>query len=239
MSEIKRQVIAMGGGGFSMEPDNPLLDQYIIKQARKTRPSVCFLPHATDDAVRSTFRFFKAFSKLDVKLTYLSLFSPETADLESFLMEQDIIYVGGGNTKSMIALWREWNLDAVLYRAYENGLVLAGLSAGANCWFEECSTDSVPGAYSVLSCLGILRGSFCPHYDGEAERRPSLHKLLSEDKIASGYAADDGAAAHFINGEFACAVSSRSHAKVYKVGKVDGQVTEEVIETHYLRQAMI
>jgi dipeptidase E len=239
MSEIKRQVIAMGGGGFSMEPDNPLLDQYIIKQARKTRPSVCFLPHATDDAVRSTFRFFKAFSKLDVKLTYLSLFSPETADLESFLMEQDIIYVGGGNTKSMIALWREWNLDAVLYRAYENGLVLAGLSAGANCWFEQCSTDSVPGAYSVLSCLGILRGSFCPHYDGEAERRPSLHKLLSEDKIASGYAADDGAAAHFINGEFACAVSSRSHAKVYKVGKVDGQVTEEVIETHYLRQAMI
>ena len=117
MSEIQRQVIAMGGGGFMMEPDNPLLDRYIIEQARKPRPSVCFLPHATDDAVRSTFRFFKAFSKFDVKPTYLSLFHPETADIESFLMEQDIIYVGGGNTKSMMALWREWKLDDVLKRA--------------------------------------------------------------------------------------------------------------------------
>jgi dipeptidase E len=236
MTEIKRQVIAMGGGGFSMEPENPLLDQYVIKQARKTRPSVCFLPHATDDAVRYTFRFFKAFTQLDAKLSHLSLFHPEIADLESFLMEQDVIYVGGGNTKSMVALWREWRLDDFLRKAYENGTVLAGISAGANCWFEQCSTDSVPGQLKVLACLGIIRGSFCPHYDGEAERRPSLHKLLSEDKIVSGYAADDGAAAHFIDGEFACAVSSRSHAKVYKVGKVDGQIAEEAIETHYLGQ---
>ncbi len=219
-----------------MEPENPLLDKYVIKQSSKARPSVCFLPHATDDAVRATFRFFKAFSKFDVKLAHLSLFSSETADLESFLMEQDVIYVGGGNTKSMVALWREWNLDDVLRKAYENGIVLAGLSAGANCWFEQCSTDSVPGAYGVLPCLGIIRGSFCPHYDGEVERRPSLHKFLSEDKIISGYAADDGAAAHFIDGEFACAVSSRSHAKVYKVDKVDGQVMEEVMKTHYLGQ---
>jgi peptidase E len=236
MTEIKRQVIAMGGGGFSMEPENPLLDQYVIKQACKTRPSVCFLPHATDDAVRYTFKFFKAFTQLDVKPTHLSLFSPETADLESFLMEQDVIYVGGGNTKSMVALWREWNLDKFLHKAYENGTVLAGISAGANCWFEQCSTDSLPGQFTVLSCLGIIRGSFCPHYDGESERRPSLHKLLSEDKIKSGYAADDGAAAHFIDGEFACAVSSRPHARVYKVDKVDRQIIEEAIEPQYLGQ---
>ena len=237
MPEIQRQVIAMGGGGFSMEPENPLLDRYIIKQARKTRPSVCFLPHATDDAVRATFRFFKAFTQLDVKPTHLSLFNPETADIESFLMAQDVIYVGGGNTKSMLALWREWNLDDILAKAYQNGTVLAGLSAGANCWFEQCSTDSVPGEYRVLPCLGIIRGSFCPHYDNEVDRRPSLHKLLSEDKIASGYAADDGAAAHFINGKFDRAVSSRAHAKVYKVERIDGQVIEEAIETHYLGQS--
>jgi dipeptidase E len=236
MSEIKRQIIAMGGGGFMMEPENPLLDQYIIKQAPKARPSVCFLPHASDDAVRNTFRFFKAFSKFDVKLAHLSLFSPETADIESFLMEQDVIYVGGGNTKSMMALWREWNLDDVLCKAYNNGTVLSGLSAGANCWFEQCSTDSVPGAYRVLPCLGILQGSLCPHYDGEGDRRPSLHKFLSEDKIANGYAADDGAATHFIDGEFARAVSSRPNAKVYQVGKVNGQVVEAAIQTHYLGQ---
>ena len=235
MTEIKRQVIAMGGGGFSMEPEM-LLDQYIIKQARKDRPSVCFLPHATDNAVQYTFKFFKAFTQLDVKPTHLSLFHPETADLESFLIEQDVIYVGGGNTKSMLALWREWHLDDSLRKAYKNGTVLAGISAGANCWFEQCSTDSIPGHLSVLPCLGIIRGSFCPHYDGEVGRRPSLYKLLSEDKIISGYAVDDGAAAHFINGELACAVSSRPHAKVYKVSKADGQVTEEVVETHYLGQ---
>lgn len=224
----------MGGGGFSMEPENLLLDQYVIKQARKNRPSVCFLPHATDDAVRATFKFFKAFTQLDVKPTHLSLFNLETADLESFLMEQDVIYVGGGNTKSLVALWRAWNVDIFLNKAYENGTVLAGLSAGANCWFEQCNTDSVPGAYSVLSCIGIIPGSFCPHYDGEVERRPSLHKMLNEDKIMGGYAADDGAAAHFIDGELVCAVSSRAHAKVYKVGKTGGQVTEKVFETRYL-----
>jgi dipeptidase E len=234
MTEIDRQVIAMGGGGFSMEPENPLLDRYVIEQARKTRPSVCFLPHATDDAVRYTFKFFKAFTQFDVKPTHLSLFNPETADIESFLMEQDIIYVGGGNTKSMVALWREWNLDKFLRKAYEKGTVLAGISAGANCWFEQCSTDSIPGEFRMLPCLGIIQGSFCPHYDGEIDRRPSLHQLLGEDKIINGYAADDGAAAHFINGELAYAVSSRPHAKVYKVSKVDRQIIEEAIETRYL-----
>lgn len=236
MSQIKRQIIAMGGGGFSMEPENPLLDQYIINQARKPTPTVCFLPHATDDAVRYSLRFFKAFTQLNVKPTYLSLFSPEIADLESFLMGQDVIYVGGGNTKSMIALWRGWDLDKLLQKAYENGTVLAGVSAGANCWFEQCITDSLPGALTVLPGLELLRGSFCPHYDGETKRRPSLHQFLLEDKISNGYATDDGAAIHFIDGEVACAVSSRPHAKAYVVRKVKEQVIEEAIATHYLGQ---
>jgi dipeptidase E len=110
------------------------------------------------------------------------------------------------------------------------------VSAGANCWFEQCSTDSLPDQFTVLSCLGIIRGSFCPHYDGEPERRLSLRQMLSEDKIKSGYAADDGAAAHFIGGEFAYAVSSRPHAKVYKVAKLDEQIVEAAIETQYLAQ---
>jgi dipeptidase E len=234
MMETKQQVIAMGGGGFSMEPENLLLDRYIIQQARKPKPSVCFLPHATDDAIRYSFRFFKTFSQLDVQPTHLSLFHPHTADIESFLMEQDIIYVGGGNTKSMMAIWREWKMDIFLRQAYENATILSGLSAGANCWFEQCSTDSIPGEFSVLSCLGIIPGSFCPHYDGEKDRRPSLHQLLSENKIKNGYAADDGAAAHFVNGQLVSAISSRPHAKVYQVGMIDNQVVEKTIETRYL-----
>lgn len=237
MTNVKRQVIAMGGGGFSMEPENLLLDQYVIGQARRKTPSVCFLPHATDDAVRYVFEFYKAFTKLDARPTYLSLFTPPTADLESFLLEQDVIYVGGGNTKSMLALWREWELDSILRKAYRHGTVLAGISAGANCWFEECSTDSVPGKLTMLPCLGILAGSFCPHYDGEAERRPSLHQLIGEDRMMAGYAADDGAAVHFIDEQLVCAVSSRPGGQVYRVQKVDDGVGEVRVGTQFLGAA--
>ena len=230
----KRQVIAMGGGGFSMEPDNPLLDAYIVAQARKKNPAVCFFPHATDDATRYALNFYKAFSRLDARPGFLSLFTPPTADLESFLLEQDVIYVGGGNTRSMLALWREWGLDKILQKAYEQGVVLAGISAGANCWFEECSTDSVPGTLGVMACLGIIKGSFCPHYDGEPERRPSLHQFHRDGRIKPGFAADDGAAGHFVDDVFAGGVSSRPGAKVYRVYRQDGQAVEEVMATRFL-----
>lgn len=233
----KKQVIAMGGGGFSMEPDNPLLDAFIVSQARKKNPAVCFFPHATDDANRYALNFYKAFLKLDTRPSYLSLFTPHTADLESFLLEQDVIYVGGGNTRSMLALWREWGLDTILQKAYDQGVVLAGISAGANCWFEECSTDSVPGTLGVLAALGILKGSFCPHYDGEPGRQPSLHKFHLAGSIKPGYAADDSAAAHFIDDVFAGGISSRPMAKVYRLFTKDGQVMEETCPTRYLGAA--
>jgi peptidase E len=231
---MKKQIIAMGGGGFSMEPDNPLIDQYIISQARKANPTVCFFPHATDDATRYVFNFYKAFTKLAVRPTYLSLFTPPTADLESFILEQDVIYVGGGNTKSMLALWREWELDIILLKAYQQGVVLAGLSAGANCWFKEFSTDSVPGKLGKLPGLGFIDFSFCPHYDGESNRRPSLHQLISAKAMIHGYAADDGAAGHFVDGQLYKAISSRPAAKVYLVEDKEDGICEDIIDTHYL-----
>jgi dipeptidase E len=232
--DTKRQIIAMGGGGFSMEPGNPLLDQYIISQARKPNPSVCFFPHGTDDAIRYVFNFYKAFTQLNARPAYLSLFTPPTADLESFLLEQDVIYVGGGNTKSMLALWREWKLDEILNKAYQNGTVLTGLSAGANCWFRQFNTDSVPGKLTTMSGLGLIDVSFCPHYDGEVERRPSIHQMISENTMIPGYAADDGAAGHFINEKLQYAVSSRPNAKVYHIRKNNEAVTEEIINTRFL-----
>jgi dipeptidase E len=230
----KKQIIAMGGGGFSMEPENPLLDAYIVSQARKKTPAVCFFPHATDDAIRYGFNFYKAFNQLDARPSTLSLFTPPTADLESWLLEKDVIYVGGGNTKSMLALWREWGLDRILRMAYEQGIVLAGISAGANCWFEQCSTDSLPGKLTVLSCLGLLKGSFCPHYDGEVNRRPTLHAYVASGSILPGYAADDGAAVHFIDDVFSQTVSSRPNAKGYYVARGAEGVSEEQLSTYYL-----
>lgn len=106
-----QQIIAVGGGGFSMEPENPLLDLYILKQTHKPRPNVCFLPTASGDAEGYISRFLDAFGPHGCEPSHLSLFRPPTSDLESFILEKDVIYVGGGNTKSMLALWREWGLD--------------------------------------------------------------------------------------------------------------------------------
>ena len=128
-------IIAMGGGGFSMEPDNPALDQYVLSVARAARPRVCFLPTATDNIDSYLLKFYKAFGQFECVPAHLSLFNLPTADLEGFVLGQDLIYVGGGNTRSLLALWREWGLDAIFRKASAAGVVLAGISAGANCWF--------------------------------------------------------------------------------------------------------
>ncbi len=228
------QIIAMGGGGFSMEPDNLALDQYILDQTGVAHPNVCFLPQAGGENADYIARFTRAFSQLGATPSHLSLFQPHTADIEDYLLSQQVIYVGGGNTKSMLALWREWGLDRMLRKALQQGMILAGLSAGAICWFEQGTTDSIPGKLTVLPCLGYLKGSCSPHYDGEVERRPTLHRLLADEAILPGYAFDDGAAGHFINGTLHTVVSSRPNAHGYYVDKVDGIVRETVLATRYL-----
>lgn len=224
-----RQIIAMGGGGFTMEPSDLSLDQYILKQTGKPKPKACFIPTASGDSENYILRYFEAFSRLECSPSYLSLFRLPTADLEGFLLEQDLVYVGGGNTRSMLALWREWELGSILKKAYAAGVVMAGISAGANCWFEQCTTDSVPGALRTWPCLGFIRGSFSPHYDGEPERRPALHRLLEDGQILAGYAADDGAAIHFVEGQLLRAICSKPTAKAYQVAWGGEHVVEEAL----------
>jgi dipeptidase E len=218
----------MGGGGFSMEPDNPALDHFLLDLARRQNPSVCFLATASGDAETYIESFYTAFRKLPCRPTHLPLFA-RTPDVQSMLLEQDVIYVGGGNTRSMLAVWREWEIPALLHRAWQSGTVLAGVSAGAICWFETGVTDSSGSGLYPLSCLGFLPGACCPHYDGEAERRPALRRLVEAGTIASALALDDGAAAHFIDGQLANIVSSRPHARAYRVERVDGQPVETTL----------
>ncbi|MFX3675012.1 MAG: Type 1 glutamine amidotransferase-like domain-containing protein [Paenisporosarcina sp.] len=225
-----RQIIALGGGGFSMEPDNPLLDRYILHQSPKKNPKICFIGTASGDAESYIERFYSFFQKENCEPTHLSLFKPHTRDIKKFITEQDILYVGGGNTKNLMALWREWELDIAIRHAYENGTILAGISAGSLCWFEEGVTDSYGSVLDTITCLGILRGSHCPHYDGETDRRPTYQKLVQEEKIGSGYAADDGVALHFIDEELNNVVSSRPTAYGYRVDK-DKEVR---LSTNYL-----
>lgn len=227
------QIITMGGGGFSME-DTPLLDQYVIAQARVAQPNVCFLAQASGESFDYTLKFYRAFNKLGCVASDLSLFNPHTADVEGFLMSQDVIYVGGGNTKSLLALWREWGLDRILRQAGENGTVLAGISAGCICWFGTPFSDSIPGKFIGLNGLGYLSGSCSPHYDGEARRRPDFQRMIAAGEIPAGVAFDDGAAGHYIDGNLKAVVSSRPNAKGYRVERDGDQARETVIETKYL-----
>lgn len=228
------QIVALGGGGFLMEPDNLALDRYLLTQTGSERPKVAYLGQAAGEHQDMILAFVRAYTSLGAIPSWLSLFRPHTADLEGYLCEQDLIYVGGGNTKSMIALWREWGLDRILRKAGEGGTVLAGVSAGAICWFEAGTTDSIPGALTVVRALGYLGGGFSPHYDGEAERRPATQRLVAVGQLPDTYAMDDGAAAHFVDGKLVGVVTSRPNARGYRVVRQGDQAVETALPVRYL-----
>lgn len=228
-----RQVIALGGGGFSMEPENPLLDLYVLQQSGKINPKICFIPTASGDSDNYISRYYNFFNKQICIPSHLSLFKPQTRDLESFILENDIIYVGGGNTRNLLILWKEWGLDTILKRAWEQEIVLAGISAGSICWFEEGVTDSFGDGLEPLTCLGFLKGSNCPHYDGELNRRPAYQNLVAKSKIKPGIATDDGVALHYIDQKLSEIVSSRPNAKAYKV-YFNEEIKEVELKTKFL-----
>jgi peptidase E len=153
-------------------------------------------------------------------------FFKRTPDIRSLLLNQDVIYVGGGNTKTLMALWRDWGVIDILREAWQCGIMLTGVSAGAICWFEQGLTDSFSGALRPLDCLGFLPGSCCPHYDGEAERRPSYHKLLAAGEVSAGVAIEDCAGVHFKDTEIHRVVASKRGARAYRMRAVHGSVQE-------------
>jgi dipeptidase E len=235
------QIVAMGGGGFMMEPENLLLDRYVLGLAGKARPKVLYVPTATGDSQERIDAFHRIFGAIECEPNHLSLFRHRTIHIRDLVLEQDVIYVSGGNTRNMLVLWETWGLDTLMREAWERGIVLAGPSAGSICWFEEGVTDSIPGLIpdmpgdlAAMRCLGFLPGSNCPHYDGEAARRPAYHRMIAEGLIGPGYAADDGVGLHYIGTEFTKAVSSRPHAKAFRVEQRGDEVVEAVVEPEYL-----
>ncbi len=228
-----RKILAMGGGGFSMEPGNLLLDQFFFSLAEKSKPEVCFIGTASGDAQGYIERFYDYMKDHEVTPSHLSLFKAPEGSLRDYVLSKDVIYVGGGNTRNLMTLWREWGLDKILLEAYQRGVVLGGLSAGGLCWFDEGVTDSIPGSLTKLSCMNILSGSFCPHYDGEIERRPAYHKLI-QDGLKAGYACDDSAAVYFENEKFIESVSSIQSASTYYLKNEGGRISEEKIATRFL-----
>jgi dipeptidase E len=232
----ERHIVAMGGGGFSMEPRNPGLDDFVLSLARrKRRPGVCFIGTASGDSDTYIRRFHDAFPPSRAAATHLTFFERTVRDLKSFVMNQDVGYVGGGSSANMLAVWRLHGLDKVLRAAWNAGVVMAGISAGAICWFEDGLTDSFGMPYRTLNGgLGFVPGACCPHYDGEKERRPALLRLIKRG-LPSTLALDDGAAAHFVGRRLKEVVSSRPKARAMRVELDRGIVVETAIAVRYLR----
>ena len=236
MAELARQIIPIGGGGFYRDAENLELEKYVIRQSGAENPRVAFVPTASGEPDHYVASFYAAFLKLGCRPSVLTLFK-RTPDLRSFLLNQDVIYVGGGNTKSLLAVWHDWGLPEILREAWESGIVLTGVSAGAICWFEQGLTDSFSDQLWPLDCLGFLPGSCCPHYDGEAQRRPSYHRLLAAGEISAGVAIEDWTGVHFKDTEVYKVVSSKRGARAYSVRAVYGSVQEVALASEFLEAA--
>ena len=211
-----RNIIAIGGGGFGGSPGQGIIEEYILNQTRKKRPKICFIPTATGDNEAYKVNFYSTFSKLNCEPTHLDFFK-RTPDLKKLILNQDVIFVGGGNTKSMLAVWKEWKLDKILKEAYRNGKVMSGVSAGAICWFQNGITDSWASELKIMPCLNFVRGTCCPHYDEEPERKPFVKNLLDRKKVKKIYAVDGGVALHIKNEEDFKSVVFRKTKSSYAV----------------------
>jgi peptidase E len=230
----------MGGGGFSMEPDNPLLDDFILGLSRRHPARVCFVPTASADSATYIVRFYRAFAGRCIP-TDLTLWESQslarrparTSDLAGFVADQDVIYVGGGNTANLLVLWRRHGLDRLFRDAWSEGAVLAGVSAGMLCWFNGGVTDSFGGLETLNDGLGLIDATACPHYDGEPGRRPAYHRAITSG-MQPGYAADDGAALHFAGANLAEVVTSRRQAGAYRVDLVESDVIETRLPARFL-----
>ena len=220
-----------------MEPCNSRLDDFVLSLARRKqpkRPRVCFVGTASGDNDYYIRHFYEAFPPSRAAAIHLTFFERTVRDLKSLVMEQDIIYVGGGSSANMLAVWRLHGLDKVLRAAWNAGVVMAGISAGAICWFEDGLTDSFGLPYRALNDgLGFVRGACCPHYDGEKERRPALMRLIKRG-FPSTLALDDGAAAHFIGTRLKEVVTSRPKARALRVALKHDAVIETVIPVRHL-----
>ena len=222
---MTKQIIAIGGGGFGRDPGKGVIEKYILKQSKTKRPNICFIPTATGDNEEYKENFYSTFSKLDCNPTHLNFFK-RTPDLENLILDQDVIFVGGGNTKTMLAVWKDWGLDVFLQSAYERGVVMSGVSAGAICWFEKGITDSWSDDLRLIECLGFIEGNCCPHYDEEIDRRPAVNKFLSEQLISSCIAIEGDCAVHFKEGKVFSSVAFGKGKKSYTVGLKNNKVVE-------------
>lgn len=231
------QIVAFGGGGFSVESASPLLDDFALSLADAERPRVCFVPTASGDADHYVVRFYRTFSAR-AATSHVSLFRRDRGagavegDLREHLLAQDVIYVGGGSVVSLIGAWLAHGLDRILEECWRHGVILCGGSAGSLCWFTEAVT-AFHGPPEPVRCLGLLPYSNCVHYDAEPERRRGFHHYVAQGMV-QGFGVDDGCALHFVGTELQEVVSSKATAAAYRVEAVCGEAVETLLRPRRL-----
>jgi dipeptidase E len=228
------QLLAMGGGGFTMESDNPALDDFVLSLTDRPEPRVLFLPTASGDPTAQITAFYARFARR-ASATHLSLFRRHGAarSLADIVLEQDVVYVGGGSMRNLLAIWRAHELDQLLIEAWRRGIVLAGLSAGAMCWFQGGVTRS-GGPLETIAGLGLLPGSLTVHADGEPERLPVWLAAVRGGELPGGWAADDGVGLLFRGTRMVRVVSSRPGTAALRVDLVGGELVRHRIEPELL-----
>jgi dipeptidase E len=234
-NDEQRLIFAMGGGGFTMEPTNPLLDEFVLSLSSSTEPRILFLPTASGDTTPQINAFYARYGGRACAPTHLSLFrlSEVERPLQEIVLEQDIVYVGGGSMRNLLAIWRAHELDRMLRVAWQAGTVLAGLSAGAMCWFEggvSCSG----GAPQAIDGLGMLKGSLTVHADGEPERLPIWLASVRDERLPGGWAADDGVGLLFRGQQLERVVSSRPGSAAQRVDALAGELVRHRLEPELL-----
>lgn len=224
---MTRTILAMGGGGFTADPGDPALDEFALQLAGRPVPRILFLPTASGDPREQIGRFHAAFGDRPCEPDVLSLFrlADVRRPLREILLSQDVIYVGGGSMRNLLALWREHGLDRLLRDAWERGVVLAGLSAGAMCWFQGGVTTSA-GRPAPAPALGMLPGSLSVHADGQPDRAPVLRDAVRTGVLPGGWLVDDGAGLLFRDRELESVVAARPGATATRVDCVEGELHE-------------
>ena len=213
---------------------HPIIE-YLLGLTGKPRARVAIIPTAMGDSAEALVRLYARLPADRTERSHLALFHRTIGDIESYLLDQDIVLVAGGNTANMLAIWRAHGVDRALRAALEAGVILTGGSAGSLCWFEGGTTDSFD-LYRLAPLrdgLGFLPGSHCPHYDGEAERRPLYHQLI-QDGFPAGYAIDEDAAMRFVDGQLVEIVTAREGAAAYRVERINGSVVETPLSSRLL-----
>lgn len=233
----RRHILAVGGGMLMPEAQAPLLVDYALRLAGKREPRLCIINTATGDDPQWLLRIYSRLAATDARVSHLALFPmPSVTDPEDFLLSQDVIFVGGGSVANMLAVWRVHGLDEVMRKAWQAGIVLSGSSAGGICWFEAGTTDSFgKDLRPFTDGLGLLGGSYCPHYNSEPGRRPLYQGLVGSAALPGGLACDDGAAVHFVDDELAELVADRPAARCYRVERTGSAgIDETAMDARFL-----